>query len=271
MKRLEITVGQKFNKMTVIEELPIGRNGRVFKCQCECGNYKSILLIHLVRLRIISCGCYRIHIHTKHGMWESREYSSWENMMQRCTNPKTPSYQYYGGRGLEVSSEWIHSFDQFYKDMGPRPPNTSLDRIDPEKGYFKENCKWSTRREQFVNVRRFNHKVGYGDIMMTVDDWLIELNLDRELFKKRVLRGLGFKQALFLEFDVIYKHIDSTDQVICSLSKFLDLTGADKSVVLELLDRDHEEPFQGYSVRYLADFKEWSDNIKNIKRNDTFS
>lgn len=257
MKRLEIVTGQKFNMLTILEEIPKEFSRRTFRCQCSCGNIKEVLLNHLVRSLIKSCGCHRRKMATRHGMWESREYSSWENMIQRCTNPKARKYYLYGGRGITVCDKWSSSFKFFYDDMGPRPDNTSLDRIDSNKGYYKENCKWSNPREQFVNVRFFNQPIKYNNILKTVEEWLCVLNIKRDLFKLRVLRGLTFKEALFCDFDIIVLNVVNKQQSIYNLSQFLTDTSFEKEKILELLDCDHEEPYLGYLIRYLTGFNNW--------------
>lgn len=73
-------------------------------------------------------------------------------MIQRCANPKNIAYPYYGGRGITVCARW-QSFPNFLEDMGERPPGTTIDRRDNEKGYSKDNCRWATRQEQDGNKR----------------------------------------------------------------------------------------------------------------------
>lgn len=83
----------------------------------------------------------------------SPEYGIWVGMKQRCLDRGCRAYRSYGGRGITVSKEWLDSFEAFYRDMGPRPSGLSLDRIDNERGYSKENCRWATKKEQQRNTR----------------------------------------------------------------------------------------------------------------------
>jgi hypothetical protein len=85
-----------------------------------------------------------------HGMWGSPTYRSWNNMKNRCTNPSNPRWNRYGGRGIAYCREW-EDFNKFFEDMGVRPIGKTLDRIDNNLGYSKDNCKWSTPSEQNRN------------------------------------------------------------------------------------------------------------------------
>jgi hypothetical protein len=80
-------------------------------------------------------------------------------MLKRCNNPASRGYEYYGGRGIQVCEEWRNSFKQFLEDMGKAPTKQhSIDRINSEGNYCKENCRWATPREQARNTRR-NRKI----------------------------------------------------------------------------------------------------------------
>jgi hypothetical protein len=92
--------------------------------------------------------------HRRHGMSYERAYVNWQNMIQRCENPKIRSFHNYGGRGITVCERW-KVFENFYADMGDRPsPAYSIDRLDNDKGYSPDNCRWATAREQMLNTRR---------------------------------------------------------------------------------------------------------------------
>ena len=149
-KSIDIT-NQRFGRLVALRL--VGRNPvsvGIWLCQCDCGNIKKVLLSNLrAKHGTISCGCAR-RFHGKH---KTPEYVAWVSMLQRCNNPQSPSFHHYGGRGITVCERWL-KFENFLADIGPRPsPELSLQRINNDLGYFSENCKWATRKEQASNMR----------------------------------------------------------------------------------------------------------------------
>lgn len=96
----------------------------------------------------------KIHGNTRHGKTKTRVHRTWAHMRQRCSNPSDSDYRLYGARGIEVCERW-GEFENFYADMGEPPTRIhSLDRLDNLKGYYLENCRWATPKEQSNNTRR---------------------------------------------------------------------------------------------------------------------
>jgi len=147
---------KKFSRLTLISDTKKRYGSHIIaKYRCNCGNICFIRksLVNLGKSK--SCGCLRKErfkkLLTKHGLSRSPEYSIRKSMVARCYNKKNNSYKNYGGRGIKVCKRWL-KFENFYKDMGPRPNKSfSLERINNNKGYSKSNCKWATPEEQGNN------------------------------------------------------------------------------------------------------------------------
>ena len=135
---------------------PNSRATPTWNCLCECGAHVCVLAIHLTSGRSKSCGCLnhalRIERSTKHGMYGTPEYRTWQSMHQRCSNQENEAYPEYGGRGIFVCKKW-KDFEAFYADMGSRPNGTTIDRIDNDVGYEPGNCRWETKTTQVRNRR----------------------------------------------------------------------------------------------------------------------
>jgi len=154
-------VGFKVGKLTVIERDAhrADKNNKAqvayWLCQCDCGSKVSIAGTTLRNGTSKSCGCgkngdaFTTHGHTRNNN-RSAIYIVWQNMIARCTNPNNEAYYRYGGRGITVCDEW-RNFENFLADMGYPSQGMTLDRIDSNKNYTLDNCKWSSRLEQANN------------------------------------------------------------------------------------------------------------------------
>ena len=179
----ESMVGIRYGRLVAIEFLPDKTEDSRYLFQCDCGNTVNILGRSVKFGATKSCGCLNLekfqqrifkHGHSANSK-SSRTYSSWASMMRRCEWGGTPNYETYGAVGIRVAPEW-HEFPKFLEDMGVRPEETSIDRIDNTKGYSKENCRWATNREQSTN-RSNTIFVMYKGIKTKVADLVVELGI----------------------------------------------------------------------------------------------
>jgi len=163
MRPIKDLSNQRFGRLTALEFHGYGTSNKVlWKCICDCGNTSIVKTNNLTTGKTKSCGCLnheanpnQIQKVTKHGHTSnqkaSKTYSSWRAMMGRCNNKNHTDYSFYGAKGITVCLRW-NNFENFLEDMGERPTNTTLDRINGTLGYFKENCRWATPAQQSQNL-----------------------------------------------------------------------------------------------------------------------
>ena len=154
MGKLEIKSGDKYGRLTIVEEKPSVNGRRYVTTKCDCGNQKNIRLDSLRQGKTTSCGCYNKESKRTHGLSYHSLYASYNQMKSRCYNPNRKKYKDYGGRGIKVCDRWLNSFENFLQDMGERPKGKTLDRINNDGNYEPNNCRWATIVEQRINQRR---------------------------------------------------------------------------------------------------------------------
>lgn len=187
MYRITDLEGKRFGKLTVLYKTKTVKNGSRWMCKCDCGEKKEVYGSALTHGQAISCGC--ISKMRYHGCRKTKLYNSWQCMKQRC-NPQTGKPLYYS-RGITVCEEWedFLTFREWALTHGYEEGLT-IDRIDNNKGYCPENCRWVTMQDQ-QNNRRNNALVTIGEKTQTVAQWCRELGVDRSHIGNKVQR-LGY-------------------------------------------------------------------------------
>lgn len=147
-------LGKRFGELLVIRrDVNDQYNNTRWVCKCSCGNTVSIYNQSLVFGRTKSCGCRNNDHKIKHGMSHFPTYITWASMIRRCTDPNCSGWKNYGGRGIKIEDPKWFGFESFFKDMGIKPKNLTLDRKNNSKGYYKSNCRWADRKTQSRNNR----------------------------------------------------------------------------------------------------------------------
>jgi hypothetical protein len=203
-KKLEDLTGQVFNKLTVIECVGSNKHQkRLWKCQCECGSNKEVIITgnDLKRGHTKSCGCL---IKTRND-WKKQElkgtsfYQCWQGIKKRCNNKNCKGYENYGGRGITYQENW-NDFINFKNDMYDSylihckeygEENTSIDRINVNDNYDKNNCRWATRQVQNENKRN-NIFITFNDKIKTITEWSKIYNLNYTTLKRRYDKIIKF-------------------------------------------------------------------------------
>jgi len=184
-------IGQRFDRWIVLSsvETEQGQTSR-WLCRCDCGNYRIVREKSLIAGGSRSCGCLTRESNRTHGMSDTRPYRIWQSMKTRCTNSKQPNYERYGARGISYTPDW-ETFQRFWADMSDGyADDLTLDRIDNNKPYTKDNCRWVTPAQQNRNSRSAV-MIAYNGERLCLTDWAQKLNIPRKrLYYLRYKKGL---------------------------------------------------------------------------------
>ncbi len=182
--------GKRFGRWSVLSfHHRDGNYARHWLCACDCGTRKVVAQYSLHGGLSKSCGCLSVETNiarsTTHGRYYTPEHSSWNNMLERCRNPKNAQWKDYGGRGITVCDPW-RDFSAFLADVGERPSDAhSLDRIDVNGHYEPGNVRWTDRLTQ-NNNRRDNRRLTYKGQTHTVSEWARIVGLTTSSLSQRL-------------------------------------------------------------------------------------
>jgi hypothetical protein len=187
--------GQFFGRLLLVAYAGRLNNKTMWICRCECGESRTLAVENLVSGATVSCGCHRKKIldKTSHGLAGKRAYNIWKNIVDRCRNPNNRHYADYGGRGVDVCDEWL-DVTNFYRDMGDPPDGRSIERLDNNLGYSKDNCVWATDTQQRRN-KRSSRLIEYAGMTMCQSDWAKLMSIPVETLFARVKR-MGAEVAI---------------------------------------------------------------------------
>jgi len=168
---------------------------KYFDVICICGKKKKINM-QCVK-KSISCGCQKEYGWLKtHKKTKSSEYKCWQSIKDRCYNVNNSSYYLYGERGIKMSESWLLNFDVFLSDMGSKPNSKcSIDRIDVNGNYEKNNCEWVDSKRQ-NNNKRNNYILTYKGITLTRSEWADLIGVNVKTLASRCRANKPIEQIL---------------------------------------------------------------------------
>lgn len=173
----------------------------MYRCQCDCGNIGTVRSSNLRDGRSSSCGCLAkelVSLRSKtHGMSNSRIFGIWAGMIARCYSPGDYHYKWYGARGIDICDEWRDCFQNFYdwSIKNGYDESKSIDRIDNNKGYCPNNCRWASYKEQMRNTSR-NHMICYDNQERCLTEWAEIAGIPESTFRSRMKRGWSMERIM---------------------------------------------------------------------------
>lgn len=194
-------VGEKAHRLLVERVIEVERGPRKLLCLCDCGSRTEVSEYNFGVTK--SCGCYwyeRVSAPKKHGHTCNGtvppEYICWEQIKDRCRNPKIESYKHYGARGIDVCEEWASDYGAFFAAVGERPsPKHSIERLDYNRGYEPGNVVWATATQQARN-RRSNHRIAFQGATRCLAEWEEVTGISQKVLYRRAVLGWPVDQIL---------------------------------------------------------------------------
>ena len=196
--------GNRFGRLVVVSRAENGANWKTrWLCTCDCGETRTVYSDSLRSGKTQSCGCYHkekasqamTKTKTTHGASRTRVYTVWQGMKQRCSDKSLRDYHRYGGRGIAVCERWIHSFENFIKDMGNPEAGMTLERENNDLGYSPDNCIWATMSVQ-ANNRRSSRYITHDGLRLTHSQWSRRLGGSGTLVHSRIKCGWSEERAV---------------------------------------------------------------------------
>lgn len=188
--------GQRFGRLEVIKKL----EKSYWLCKCDCGNTTNALSTCLVNGYKKSCGCLQKENPNRktHGLSNTRIYRIYRKIIERCYNENSKLYKNYGGRGITMCEEWLEDFMNFYNwsMANGYSDDLSIDRKNNDKGYFPDNCRWTTVLVQ-NNNRRSNRIMEYNGETHTIAEWSRKVGIKYPTLRRRIESGWSIEDALF--------------------------------------------------------------------------
>lgn len=201
MAKFQDITGERFGRLRVISRAQNSSSGSArWNCVCECGRTVVVDAGKLKNGHTKSCGCLRAEqnrtVALKHGMCKTRIHRIWMQIHARCNAKTGKNYEWYAERGITVCDEWSE-FQNFYQwsISNGYADDLSIDRIDVDKGYSPENCRWADAITQ-ANNKRNNFKIEYAGRTQTVPQWARETGLTPNTIRYRILHGWDPADAL---------------------------------------------------------------------------
>lgn len=200
MGKFQDLSGSKFGKLTAIKVAYKNKNGEsVWECVCDCGNVVNVVCSNLKNGHSTSCGCYKKICSITHNETKTRLHRIWAGIKARCYNTNIAQYKNWGGRGITVCEEWKDSYETFrdWALANGYQENLTIDRINNDKGYSPDNCRWATQKQQ-SNNKRNNTLITFNNETHTISEWAEIIGVKSRTIQRRLVKNMPIEKILYI-------------------------------------------------------------------------